>query len=430
MSDEPSTSSSGPGLSDDSDLLERSIGTTCSISSDTYLTFPEEISSLSTISDLQNAIAHCKALVLEKEDSEEKKWLVRRLIELRLRLEDIRQTNEENVTIDDVNNRNKVVLGHHFSLQNYPVPTVNLYCDRCSGIIWNVLHNWYLCADCDYKCHVRCLSEVCRICAHVIITENPKFNTDICPEAEDGLASQNYRCAECLTHTAFKNGVAEPRLCEYNGKYYCPTCHWNSTSVIPARVILNWDFKERKVCRASKQILKLMTKLPVLKLEELNPTLFATIEELTTVKNLRQQLIQIKKYLTSCKTALECDLLWNMADRYHFVENENSYSIQDLLDLRSGELIQYLNKIRDTFIKHIKVDCQVCYGRGFCCELCSDEKVIFPFEPNVISCTECLTAFHFNCWVKTNQQCRKCERIQERLTKLESSSLNPFDEDS
>lgn len=106
----------------------------------------QEISSLSTVSDLQSAIAQCKALVLEKEDSEEKKWLVRRLIELRLRLENIRHTSEENIAIDDVNNRNKVVLGHHFSLQSYQMPSVNLYCDRCSGIIWNVLHNWYLCS--------------------------------------------------------------------------------------------------------------------------------------------------------------------------------------------------------------------------------------------------------------------------------------------
>ena len=76
----------------------------------------------------------------------------------------------------------------------------------------------------------------------------------------------------------------EPRLCDYTGKYYCTTCHWNSTSVIPARVVLNWDFEERVVCRASKQILKLMAKLPILKLEKLNPILFACVEELGTVK--------------------------------------------------------------------------------------------------------------------------------------------------
>lgn len=102
-----------------------------------------------------------------------------------------------------------------------------------------------------------------------------------------------------------------------------------------------------------------MAKLPILKLEELNPVLFASIEELNEVKVLRQQLLQIKKYLTSCKNALESRLLWQLGDRFHFIENENTYSLQDLIDLRSGDLLQYLNKLQDAFIKHIKIDCQV-----------------------------------------------------------------------
>lgn len=39
----------------------------------------------------------------------------------------------------------------------------------------------------------------------------------------------------------------EPRMCDYNGLYYCPNCHWNSLMVIPARVLHNWDFESRKV---------------------------------------------------------------------------------------------------------------------------------------------------------------------------------------
>lgn len=57
--------------------------------------------------------------------------------------------------------------------------------------------------ECDYKCHVKCLNHVCRVCAHITVTEKPLYIFDICPESEIGLASQNYRCAECLAHTAF-----------------------------------------------------------------------------------------------------------------------------------------------------------------------------------------------------------------------------------
>lgn len=81
-----------------------------------------------------------------------------------------------------------------------------------------------------------------------------------------------------------ENSWIEPRLCDYDGRFYCPTCHWNSTAVIPARVVHNWDFEERRVCRASKQLLRLMEKRPVLKLQQLNPRLFDFVEELNVVK--------------------------------------------------------------------------------------------------------------------------------------------------
>lgn len=84
-------------------------------------------------------------ILLRAEDSEERKWLVRRLIELRIRVQNINEQNEEESAINDINEKNKVVLGHHFFLQSFPTSTTHYYCDRCSGVIWNVLHSWYLC---------------------------------------------------------------------------------------------------------------------------------------------------------------------------------------------------------------------------------------------------------------------------------------------
>lgn len=40
---------------------------------------------------------------------------------------------------------------------------------------------------------------------------------------------------------------SEARQCDYTGQYYCSTCHWNDTAIIPARVIHNWEFEPRKV---------------------------------------------------------------------------------------------------------------------------------------------------------------------------------------
>lgn len=86
-------------------------------------------------------INKCKQMVLESaECSEERKWLVRRLIELRLRAQQLRETSAKNLV------ETCVVLGHHFLPQKYYIPTAgSVYCDHCSGGIWTMLQSWYTC---------------------------------------------------------------------------------------------------------------------------------------------------------------------------------------------------------------------------------------------------------------------------------------------
>lgn len=36
------------------------------------------------------------------------------------------------------------------------------------------------------------------------------------------------------------------RVCAFDGSYYCYECHENDESVIPARVVHNWDFRKHK----------------------------------------------------------------------------------------------------------------------------------------------------------------------------------------
>lgn len=67
---------------------------------------------------------------------------------------------------------------------------------------------------------------------------------------------------------------------------------------------------------------------------------------------------------------------------------------------------------------------QICKGRGFFCELCKEQKVIFPFEENVITCPKCDTTYHLFCWVKNNQECTKCNRLLERKLKTDNDNLS------
>lgn len=91
--------------------------------------------------DLQEMVRKCKVMVLESaECSDERKWLVRRLIELRLRVQELRETSDENLF------ETRVILGHHFAPQKYYITTSSpVYCDHCSGAIWTMLQSWYMC---------------------------------------------------------------------------------------------------------------------------------------------------------------------------------------------------------------------------------------------------------------------------------------------
>lgn len=91
--------------------------------------------------DLDCLINKCKEMVLEStECSEERKWLVRRLIELRIKAQELRESSNQKAL------ESYVVLGHHFKPQKYYIPMSSpVYCDHCSYSIWTMLQSWYLC---------------------------------------------------------------------------------------------------------------------------------------------------------------------------------------------------------------------------------------------------------------------------------------------
>lgn len=57
-----------------------------------------------------------------------------------------------------------------------------------------------------------------------------------------------FHSSTAMCHVDLVGGVpSEARQCDYTGQYYCSTCHWNDTAIVPARVIHNWEFEPRKV---------------------------------------------------------------------------------------------------------------------------------------------------------------------------------------
>ncbi|GIY73246.1 differentially expressed in FDCP 8 homolog [Caerostris darwini] len=362
---------------------------------------PEGYFGFSTSEELKMAIEDCKQMIQsEDHNAEKKKHLVKKLVHLKLKLQEIMDGPLEPAT--DL----KVVLGHNFEVRSLERP--KQYCEKCCGIIWGMMTNWYHCISCGFKCHSKCLNLITRICAQTKVLENCSYELSICPEI--GLSQQKFRCAECKKKFIFKNDICLPRLCDYSGLYYCSHCHWNSVSIIPARVIQNWDFTPQKVCRASLQFLRVMARKPILNLESLNPTLIGLVTDLGYIKKLRNDILVMKRYFLSCHSALEEKLLLQLKDRQHFVESADMYSLQDLVDVSTGCLLSYLEKIHASFVAHITKNCQGCRGKGYMCELCKSEDVLFPFEPRIDMCRTCSSLFHQDCYIRWEAPCPKCER--------------------
>lgn len=63
----------------------------------------------------------------------------------------------------------------------------------------------YICSDCNYCVHHKCINSVSRVCAHIAASENKEPIWDICPE--DGLAAQKYKCDECDTSLSFSEYI-------------------------------------------------------------------------------------------------------------------------------------------------------------------------------------------------------------------------------
>lgn len=396
-----SNGSSWANVSDDNpDVTNADLGL-----AEDHFSHPEGHFGLSNTEELEMAIENCKELIGRAQPhSDRHKNLVQKLVQLRLKLQELKD-GPDPIPVDV-----KLVVGHKFQTQESR--STKYYCEKCNAMILGVIQKWFRCSECGYSCHDKCLNNITRMCASQKVLESPEYFLSICPNR--GLSAQNYRCAECRKAISFQSGFSEPRLCDYSGQYFCELCHWNNTMVIPSRVLHNWDFEPRKVSRASKQFLKLMTSKAVIRIQDVNPMLFNFVEELNDVKKLREELLIMKKYLLVCTEAMKKKFLLLLSERQHFVETSDKYSMQDLLDITSDTLLPELANIHTTWAQHIKTDCQKCQAKGFICELCDDKETLFPFDSIAVVCSQCSYVLHRHCFAKRGAQCPRCERRSKR----------------
>ncbi|XP_051523360.1 pleckstrin homology domain-containing family M member 1-like isoform X2 [Myxocyprinus asiaticus] len=194
---------------------------------------------------------------------------------------------------------------------------------------------------------------------------------------ERGLDAQNYKCAGCSRQIGLSLGKA--RLCEFSGQYYCETCHQGDTSIIPSRMVHNWDLTSHEISRQALKLLAQVEHEPLLNFDTLNPDLFDHTDIMSTVQSLRQRLCFLGDYLLMCRSGISKQILARLQQRSYLMENRDVYSILDLQQIADGHYESYLQSLIQFGSKHVH-NCDLCTQRGFICQICNTGNIIFPFQ--------------------------------------------------
>ncbi|XP_007482554.2 pleckstrin homology domain-containing family M member 1 isoform X1 [Monodelphis domestica] len=225
---------------------------------------------------------------------------------------------------------------------------------------------------------------------------------------EKGLDSQSFFCAGCSRQIGFS--FVRPKLCAFSGLYYCDICHQDDSSVIPARLIHNWDLTKRTVCRQALTFLTQIRNQPLINLQLVNKSLYDHVERMNHIWRSREQLKLLGDYLILCRSGALKELSKRLDHRNYLLESPHKYSVADLQQIADGSFEGFLQTLIQFASQHV-YHCDLCTQRGFICQICHHSGIIFPFEFDTTTrCRECKTVFHSSCQALMKNGCPHCAR--------------------
>eukprot|EP00041_Stephanoeca_diplocostata_P010156 m.161163 g.161163 ORF g.161163 m.161163 type:complete len:737 (-) comp18049_c0_seq1:147-2357(-) len=231
------------------------------------------------------------------------------------------------------------------------------------------------------------------------------FHPHVRVSKSEALSRQNHRCAGCGL-AVDRSYVSSFKYCEYIGRYFCSSCHSKSLHPIPARILWKWDFRSYPISKFARDLLRRIWGDPLFNVADVNRSLYARVRVLHNARELRQQLELVRTYLASC-TAESVTL---REINVTIPEDVDVYSMRQLVGVRDATFLTYLHDLIKEGVKHVRT-CVLCTAKGFICELCNANEIIFPFETGVTTqCAKCQACFHAKCWARRGH-CPKCRRI-------------------
>ncbi|XP_066458619.1 run domain Beclin-1-interacting and cysteine-rich domain-containing protein isoform X2 [Eleutherodactylus coqui] len=251
------------------------------------------------------------------------------------------------------------------------------------------------------------------------------FNIHTAPTKKVAVTKQNYRCAGCGIRIE-PDYIKRLRYCEYLGKYFCQCCHENAQSVIPGRILRKWDFSKYYVSNFSKDLLTKIWSDPLFNLHDINHAMYKKVKALEQVRLLRIQLVYLKNMFKTCRLAKGILELYDSVPG-HLTEDLHLFSLNDLLAIKKGELVPRLKELVRLGTLHVD-KCMLCQAKGFICEFCQSDDIIFPFElAKCRRCEDCKACYHKYCF--RSDYCPKCERLQARRDQMARQTLESYNSD-
>ncbi len=168
------------------------------------------------------------------------------------------------------------------------------------------------------------------------------------------------------------------------------------------------------MCEDAANFLENIAEEPLFDLSEDNFELYSNKKSVFPhIRRIRHQLYLMRPYVHSCRS--EADLLAMLHPFEHFLDEKHSFSLHDLSLAHQGTLIPILQKFVNAIHSHC-IDCVSCRARGFICDICNKNDILFSFEiDRTARCDECGHVFHVECMnlVRSQQQeCLVCARIR------------------
>ncbi|OCT62331.1 hypothetical protein XELAEV_18043412mg [Xenopus laevis] len=239
------------------------------------------------------------------------------------------------------------------------------------------------------------------------IREHALFQYLLYIPSEKGLDTQNFKCAACHKQIGFQFGKA--KRCAYSALYYCECCHQDEDSVIPSRMVHNWDLTEQAVSRPALKFLNVVLNEPIINVLSVNSGLYQHSHTMYNISRSRERLRLLAEYLHTCRSGALQQLSNSLDNRTYLLECSHTYSVQDLRQIASGAFESFLEAAVDFAIKHV-YDCDLCSQKGFICQICNQDEIIYPFQfETTTRCGDCKSVFHKPCKAEV-KRCPRCVR--------------------